>query len=230
MFEDFSLLTWLSAVAIFAIGGVVGYIAARQTHGQYTRRLEDELAKAKLDLSTYRGQVERHFLKTSALFGKLTDNYREVYEHLAYGAQTLSKEGPSPSSLNLPRSTILPGTRGVDSEAVVEKERQAKTLAYDFDEKNPYSVDDEDDDKPLRPSVANAPMDDVVEAGPVQETVAPTASEPPEETETAATEAASEEESEADAEDEIHLGVESASGIDFTQPEDRRGKKQPPFH
>lgn len=236
MFEEMSMFTWLSALAVFALGGAVGYLAARQTQSQRTRRMEEELSQIKLDHAAYRGQVERHFLKTSALFGKLTDNYREVYEHLAYGAQTLCKEKPSLSSLNLPRSTILSESQRVTLAEQAERAPQAKRLPdmYDAEEENPYRVREDEAEASLRNTKAAASMDETeaTEAAPKTDVEAKSVIAGGAEAAAAETTAEGESPSEAEADteiEEIHLGVESASGIDFSQTTDRR-RKTPPFH
>lgn len=109
MFGDFVSWSWISSTVIFAIGGVAGYIIARQIKDKRTRQLEQDLEVARNELGIYRKDVNRHFLKTSLLFNKLTDDYREIYEHLATGAQSLCSERPGATDLKLPENDILPG-------------------------------------------------------------------------------------------------------------------------
>lgn len=109
MFWEFSSLSWLAAALVFIGGGVLGYIIARQIKDQRTRQLEQELDAARQELGSYRQDVNRHFLKTSLLFNKLTDDYREVYQHLASGAQKLCAEGDSSLKASFPQQDILPG-------------------------------------------------------------------------------------------------------------------------
>lgn len=228
MLGEMSLWIWLGAIVVFALGGAAGYIAARQTRNQRTRRLEEELNQTRLDLSVYRGQVERHFLKTSELFGKLTGNYREVYEHLSHGAQTLCKERPTLSSLNLPRNTILPETRTGVARESPSTSRQAATLpeAYSSKAPNLYGADE---DEALRNEAFTPAIEEIAEPEAAQIAAAS-------EIESAAgTEARAEAESATEIEaeeaeiEEVHLGVESASNIDFTRPTNQR-KTPSSFH
>ncbi len=54
--------------------------------------LEAELASAASALSSYRGEVEKHFGQTSDLFRDLTRQYTTLYAHLAEGARDLCVE------------------------------------------------------------------------------------------------------------------------------------------
>lgn len=109
MFGDFFSWSWIGSAVFFAVGGIAGYFIARQIKDKRTRQLEQNLETARNELGNYRQDVNRHFLKTSLLFNKLTDDYREVYEHLASGAQNLCSERPGTANLKLPEKGILPG-------------------------------------------------------------------------------------------------------------------------
>jgi uncharacterized membrane-anchored protein YhcB (DUF1043 family) len=192
MFGEISMGSWLLASVVFAVGGAAGYIIARQLKDQHTRKVEEELDKARAELSDYRSQVDRHFLKTSLLFSKMTDNYREVYEHLATGAQALCGEKATLSRLDLPENKILP-------------EAAAETA---------------DTTEAAEPTTATAPADTPAdttaeaEAAPAAEPAAPEAkATPAPAAETKAADNPADEDS-----DEVHLGVESATAFDTGQP------------
>lgn len=108
MFGDISVWTWMGATIMFAIGGAAGYFIARQFKDKRTLELEEKLEATRNELSQYQGDVNQHFLKTSLLLTKLTNNYREVYEHLATGAQKLCNNKPGTPKLDLPDTKILP--------------------------------------------------------------------------------------------------------------------------
>jgi uncharacterized membrane-anchored protein YhcB (DUF1043 family) len=188
MFGEISLGSWLWASVVFAVGGAAGYIIARQLKDQHTRKVEEELSKAKAELSDYRSQVDRHFLKTSLLFSKMTDNYREVYEHLATGAQALCGEKATLSRLDLPEKKILP-------------EAAAETA---------------DTTEAVEPTEVTAPAETTAEAesAPAAEQATPAAeATPAPATEIQAADNPADEDS-----DEVHLGVESATAFDTDQP------------
>jgi len=82
------------ATALFAVGGLVGWIAARGGQGARARarRLEAELRQTEERLASYEDQVAKHFAQTSDLFGDLTRQYTAVWDHLAEGARDLCAE------------------------------------------------------------------------------------------------------------------------------------------
>jgi len=57
------------------------------------RRLQEEIDALRAEHERYKGQVTSHFHKTAELVGVMTQSYKNVYDHLAQGAQTLC-EGP----------------------------------------------------------------------------------------------------------------------------------------
>jgi uncharacterized membrane-anchored protein YhcB (DUF1043 family) len=116
MFGDISVWTWMGATIMFAMGGAAGYFIARQFKDKRTLELEEKLEATRNELSQYQGDVNQHFLKTSLLLTKLTNNYREVYEHLATGAQKLCNNKPGTPKLDLPDTKILPTAEIPDDE------------------------------------------------------------------------------------------------------------------
>lgn len=116
MFSEISLMAWMSGTIVFAIGGGVGFYMARQIKDKHTLGLEKQLETTQNQLNEYQGEVNRHFLKTSLLFNKLTDDYREVYEHLATGAQKLCNDKPPASTLDLPETKILAAALAGDTD------------------------------------------------------------------------------------------------------------------
>lgn len=107
MFGEISLLTWMGSAIVFAVGGGAGFFIARQIKDKRTLELEKQLESTQSKLTQYQEDVNNHFLKTSLLFNKLTDNYREVYEHLATGAQKLCNDKPLTKALDIPEEKIL---------------------------------------------------------------------------------------------------------------------------
>lgn len=116
MFGEISIWAWMAAAIVFGIGGGTGFFISRQIKDKRTLELEEKLTTARNELAGYRGDVNQHFLKTSLLLGKLTNNYREVYEHLATGAQKLCNEKPNTPKLDLPDSKILPSMEITEDE------------------------------------------------------------------------------------------------------------------
>lgn len=122
MFNEISLMAWIGGVIVFAVGGGAGFFIARQIKDKHTLGLEEQLKTAHTQLDEYQGEVNHHFLKTSQLFNKLTDNYREVYEHLATGAQKLCNDKPPAAMLDLPETKILAATVATTTDTVAATE------------------------------------------------------------------------------------------------------------
>jgi len=120
MFGEISVWAWMGIAIIFGIGGGTGFFISRQIKDKRTLELEEKLASARNELASYRGNVNQHFLKTSLLLGKLTNNYREVYEHLATGAQKLCNKKPNTPILDLPDNNILTSIENVEDMSTIE--------------------------------------------------------------------------------------------------------------
>jgi hypothetical protein len=52
--------------------------------------------------------VQQHFTRTSDLFQHMTTQYRELYDHLAQGAQSLCDTIPATPELDLSERELLP--------------------------------------------------------------------------------------------------------------------------
>jgi len=94
--------TILIAGLLFIVGLTVGGIAGRW-RGQYDNRskeLTKEVDQLRTDMKQYRDEVGQHFNKTGELFNTMTQNYRDIYDHLATGAQKLSNDKVDVFQLN----------------------------------------------------------------------------------------------------------------------------------
>jgi len=83
---------WLILASMLAVGVLVGYFMGRSkgdTSAPKVQELEESIAQANQEMQDYRGQVTGHFEKTANLFNQLTNDYREVYEHLANSSEQL---------------------------------------------------------------------------------------------------------------------------------------------
>ena len=83
---------WLILASMLAVGVLLGFVIGRtkgDTSAPRVKELEENLAKADEEMQQYRGQVTGHFEKTANLFNQLTNDYREVYEHLATSSEQL---------------------------------------------------------------------------------------------------------------------------------------------
>lgn len=89
-----------------AIGAGIGALL-RVKRQRRVQELEAELAGLETQFADYRHQVTTHFRTTSELVQKMTDSYREVYEHLASGSQVLCQTKLENPSLDFTRQPVL---------------------------------------------------------------------------------------------------------------------------
>lgn len=83
------------ATACLVVGtGIGALIASRFTSSaKKTQAVEQHLHKAQDELKSYQLEVTQHFAETAQLLKKMAESYRDVHNHLASGANNLSKDG-----------------------------------------------------------------------------------------------------------------------------------------
>ena len=86
-----------STVLLIALGClfggiVIGLLLTRALHPEEKKRkaLQEELEKTRQELKDYQHDVTSHFMQTSNHINNLTQNYRELHEHLSHGAMRLA--------------------------------------------------------------------------------------------------------------------------------------------
>jgi uncharacterized protein len=84
-------MIWLTAIACLVIGIVIGLIFSSRLNSSASRvqDLENQIRDIKDNQLVYRDNVSDHFSMTADLVQHMTESYREVYQHLASGAQDL---------------------------------------------------------------------------------------------------------------------------------------------
>ena len=87
-------MTWLIGLISFVVGLLVGDVVYKQLKSDEAkvRMLEEQLENVEREFETYKDNVHSHFNNTATLLNSLTDSYREVYRHMAAGAQALCPE------------------------------------------------------------------------------------------------------------------------------------------
>ncbi len=73
----------IAAVIGFALGALVVWLIDRKRGGGTS------VATLKQEHEQFREQVTTHFVETADLINKLTDSYKDVFDHLSKGAETL---------------------------------------------------------------------------------------------------------------------------------------------
>jgi len=84
-------MIWLMGIACLAFGVVIGVGFAGKLNASPSRiqDLENRIQQLNDTHSEYREGVSEHFGMTAELIQHMTESYREVYQHLAMGAQEL---------------------------------------------------------------------------------------------------------------------------------------------
>lgn len=97
-------MMWLGGILSFLVGAVVGAILYKvfRSDAVKVRKLEGQLQQLRHEHEDYQQRVHSHFNTSANLIHRLTDTYREVYRHMAIGAQTLCPENIS-NQLSLSR-------------------------------------------------------------------------------------------------------------------------------
>lgn len=84
-------MIWLTAIGAFAVGIILGLVIATRlkVSPSKIKDLESQIRQLKDSHSEYRDSVSDHFGMTAELVQHMTESYRDVYQHLASGAQDL---------------------------------------------------------------------------------------------------------------------------------------------
>jgi uncharacterized membrane-anchored protein YhcB (DUF1043 family) len=104
-------LSWAWGIGLigFALGVACGMGIAYVTlcNSRRSKLLQEKCDALQREFDAYRGQVGHHFQRTSELVQKMTDSYREVYEHLATGSQALCEDPVTTPRLDIPDQPSL---------------------------------------------------------------------------------------------------------------------------
>ncbi|MAO41693.1 MAG: hypothetical protein CMK70_16285 [Pseudohongiella sp.] len=88
-------MLWVTGIVCLAVGLVAGLLVGKKVQtGSPTRiaELEAQIQELQRSHADYREHVSSHFDTTAELVQQMTESYRDVYQHLATGAQQLCTE------------------------------------------------------------------------------------------------------------------------------------------
>ena len=87
-------MIWLTGLLAFVIGLIVGAVVYKQFKSDEARvrQLEEQLESLEHEHENYKHDVHSHFNSTANLLVNLTDSYKDIYRHMAAGAQSLCPE------------------------------------------------------------------------------------------------------------------------------------------
>ncbi|HDZ10440.1 YhcB family protein [Pseudohongiella sp.] len=98
-------MLWLTGIVCLAVGLVAGVLIAKRFNGSNSAKvseLETRVQELQRHHAQYRDDVSTHFNTTAELVQQMTESYRDVYQHLAGGAQDLCTDDVA--------SKLLPAT------------------------------------------------------------------------------------------------------------------------
>ncbi|MDH3646915.1 MAG: YhcB family protein [Gammaproteobacteria bacterium] len=113
MYDLSSADFWVIASMGLAVGLFAGWLMTtlfqrRRAGGKNAQQLRNEMAQ-------YRDEVNEHFARTAELFKESTEKYRDLYEHLAGGAQTLANDLPDRTQVDFRPGKLLANQSNDDS-------------------------------------------------------------------------------------------------------------------
>lgn len=84
-------MLWMVGLGCLLAGAVIGALMFKFLKSDEARvqQLESQLQQLSDEYETYKKEVHGHFSDSAILVGKLTESYRDVYQHLAHGARNL---------------------------------------------------------------------------------------------------------------------------------------------
>jgi uncharacterized membrane-anchored protein YhcB (DUF1043 family) len=88
-------MLWLTGIVCLAVGLVAGLLIAKRINSSSPAKvseLEARVQELQRHHAQYRENVSEHFNTTAELVQHMTESYRDVYQHLAGGAQDLCSE------------------------------------------------------------------------------------------------------------------------------------------
>ena len=145
---------WLVAIAFLAIGVVVGILFAShlKSSPSRVRELESQIKSLKESHGEYRDSVSDHFSMTAELVQHMTESYKEVYQHLASGAQDLCSTEVASKLLPTESDAVFEATSQEEATglippkdyAVKQSPDQIGALSEDFGIEKTKSVTDEE--------------------------------------------------------------------------------------
>ena len=106
-------MLWMVALGCLLAGALIGAFLYRVLRSDETRvqQLEMQLQSLGEEYENYKKEVHGHFSDSAILIGKLTDSYREVYQHLAHGARNLCPDHIAVQLTQLsPTDNLIAGT------------------------------------------------------------------------------------------------------------------------
>lgn len=125
MYELNSADFWVIAGMGLAVGLFLGWVitALLQRRGEGGKNAQ----ALRKEMEDYRHDVNEHFARTAELFKESTEKYRDLYEHLSGGAQTLANDLPDRTQVEFRPGKLLANHDDKDRGATAHKPAPQKS-------------------------------------------------------------------------------------------------------
>lgn len=102
-------------------GGILVYFYLNGSSSEEKGKIIESM---KQEEKEYREKVDSHFVQTAELFKNLTDQYRDVYKHMAEGADTLCSEEVKQLQADMSSSGLLIEAADISEEPEATEEAE----------------------------------------------------------------------------------------------------------
>ena len=118
----------VESLILVILASIVAFLIGRMTSKgrEDSVRLQGELEESRKDFQDFRKQVTSHFRGTAQRVDALTESYRDVYKHLAQGAQELCEKSEAPQLLEELKPNPMLGGETEESPEVDSTEASAE--------------------------------------------------------------------------------------------------------
>jgi uncharacterized membrane-anchored protein YhcB (DUF1043 family) len=125
-------MLWMVAFGCLLAGALIGAFLYKLLRSDETRvqQLEMQLQSLGDEYENYKKEVHGHFSDSAVLIGKLTDSYREVYQHMAHGARNLCPDHIAVQLTQLSPTDSLTAVQDRSASANPENVRLSPPLDY----------------------------------------------------------------------------------------------------
>ena len=140
------------------IGMVIGLVVGFVLSALFDKlKGGDDTVKVKqmeAEHNEYRKQVDDHFVNTAVLFKGLTDQYRDVYQHIAQGAGELCSDEAKELKMDLAETALLAQASAVETVETVETVDEGNDVSESLNKSETVQEENADeDDIPLASEV-----------------------------------------------------------------------------
>ena len=121
---------WVVAALGFIVGAFIAWLATSLMQRRANKGAS--VVQLRKEMEDYREEVNEHFARTAELFKETTEKYRDLYEHLAGGAQELCDDLPDRARVEFRPGHLLAANTQADRD--VREPEPAAANGSDADE------------------------------------------------------------------------------------------------